>query len=149
MWGSQGATNVAGSRPEAWARRKDKRVLRGAWRDHCFPGPFSWFLHETGLESLKITSARCFFYWNVKGKTRKKRKNTASFVASLGAGVQRDRPYDFSCLSAVSKNHRFRSFFSAMGCHLASKSLLWPAMPVSIKKQEFELRKRIKLFNDF
>ena len=34
--------------------------LRGAWRDHRFPEPFSWFLHETGLESLKITSARCF-----------------------------------------------------------------------------------------
>ena len=28
------------------------------------------------------------FHWNVKGKTRKKWKNTVSFVASLGAGVQ-------------------------------------------------------------
>ena len=28
------------------------------------------------------------FHWNIKGKTRKKRKNTASFVASLGAGVE-------------------------------------------------------------
>ena len=28
VWGSKGATNVAGSRPEAWARRKDKRVSR-------------------------------------------------------------------------------------------------------------------------
>ena len=37
--------------------------------------------------------------------------NTASFVASLSAGV-RERPYNFSCLSAVSKNRRlpFRSF---------------------------------------
>ena len=37
----------------------------------------------------------------------------------------RDRPYNFSCLSAVSKNRRFRSFFSALGCHLARKSLSW------------------------
>ena len=34
----------------------------------------------------------------------------------------RDRPYNFSCLSAVSKNRRFRSFFSALGYHLASKA---------------------------
>ena len=61
--------------------------LWGAWRDHCFPAPFSWFLHETGLGSLNITLAHCF-HWNVKGKTRKRRKNTASFVASSCAGVQ-------------------------------------------------------------
>ena len=61
----------------------------------------------------------------------------------------RDRPYNFSCLSAVSKNRRFRSFFSALGCHLARKSLSWPAMSVSNKKQEFEQRKRIKLFDYF
>ena len=35
----------------------------------------------------------------------------------------RDRPYNFSCLSALSKNGRFRSFFSDLRCHLASKSL--------------------------
>ena len=61
----------------------------------------------------------------------------------------RDRPYNFSCLSAVSKNRRFRSFFSALGYHLARKSLSWPAMSVSNKKEEFEHRKRIKLFDDF
>ena len=46
------------------------------------------FLHETGLQTLKITSARCFSWKCERKKTRKKRKNTASFVASLGAGVQ-------------------------------------------------------------
>ena len=78
------------------------------------------------------------------------RKNTASFVAFLGAGVQ-PRPYNFSCLSALLKNAygRFRRFFSDLACHLASKSLSWPAMPVSNKKQEFERWKRIKLFTDF
>ena len=49
----------------------------------------------------------------------------------------------------MSKNGRFRSFFSALGCHLARKSLSWPAMPVSNKKQEYEQRKRIKTFDDF
>ena len=60
-----------------------------------------------------------------------------------------DQPYNFSCLSAVSKNRRFSSFFSALGCHLARRSFSWPGMQVSNKKQEFEQRKRIKLFDDF
>ena len=132
----------------AWQLLFGRWGLRGAWRDHCFPEPFSWFLHETGLESLKITSARSF-YWNVKGKTRKKRKNTASFAASLGAGVQpRSTVQLFMPVSGVEKR-RFGSFFLASGCHLARKSLLWTAMPVSNKKQEFGQRKRIKLFDDF
>ena len=47
-----------------------------------------------------------------KERLEKKRKNTASFVASLGAvAYSRDRPYNFSCLSAVPKNGRFRRFF--------------------------------------
>ena len=123
-------------------------ALRGAWRDHCFPEPFSWFLHETGLESLKITSARCF-YWNVEGKTRKKRKNTASFVASLGAGVQprSDRTTFHACQRC--RKNAVLAVFLGLGCHLARKSLSWTAMPVSNKRQEFEQRKRIKLFDDF
>ena len=123
--------------------------LRGAWRDHRFPEPFSWFLHETGLESLKITSARCFLL-NVKGKSRKKRKNTAGFVASLGAGVQpRSTVQLFMPVSGVEKPPFSQFFFSALGCHLARKSLSWPAMSLSNKKQEFEQRKQIKLFDDF
>ena len=41
-------------------------------------------------QALKVwrSPLRAVFYWNVKGKTRKKWKNTASFMASLGAGVQ-------------------------------------------------------------
>ena len=57
--------------------------------------------------------------------------------------------YNFFSLSVLLKNRRFRGFFSALVCQLARKSLLWPAMPVSNKKQEFELRKRIKLSDDF
>ena len=68
-------------------------------------------------QALKVwrSPPHAVFYWNVKGKTRKKRKNTANFVVSLGAGAQPCRPYNFSCLSAVSKNRRFRSFFLGFG----------------------------------
>ena len=98
------------------------KKLRGAWRDHRFPEPFSWFLHETGLESLKITTARCFLL-KCQRKVSKKAKEHRWFRGVLGAlAYSRDRPYNFSCLSAVSKNRRFRSFFSALGCHLRGKA---------------------------
>ena len=57
--------------------------LRGAWRDHRFPEPFSWFLHETGLESLKITSARCFLL-KCQRKVSKKAKEHRQFRGVLG-----------------------------------------------------------------
>ena len=38
-----------------------------------------------------------------------------------------DRPYNFSCLSPVSKNRRFRSFFSALGISLVYSSKWRPA----------------------
>ena len=61
-------------------------ILRGVCRDHCFPVPFPWFLQKTGQTWRSPLQA--VFPWNVKRKTRKKRKNTASVVAFLGAGVQ-------------------------------------------------------------
>ena len=97
--------------------------LRGAWRDQCFPAPFSCFLHETGLESLKITSVCCFSL-KCQRKDSKKGEITPPVSWCPWALVYScDRPYNFSCLSAMSKNGRLRSFFSALGCHLASKSL--------------------------
>ena len=88
--------------------------LRGAWRDHRLPEPFSWFLHETDLESLKITSARCFLL-KCQRKVSKKRMNTASFVASLGAGVQpRSTVQLFMPVSGVEKPP-FSQFFLGFG----------------------------------
>ena len=57
--------------------------LSGAWRDCCFPEPFSWFLHETGLENLKITSARCFLL-KCQRKDSKKAKEHRQFCGVLG-----------------------------------------------------------------
>ena len=58
-------------------------TLRGAWRDHCFPEPFSCFLHKTGLESLKITSACCFLL-KCQRKDSKKAKEHRQFRGVLG-----------------------------------------------------------------
>ena len=49
----------------------------------CFPD-----FHTKQALKVWRSPLHAVFYWNVKGKARKKRKNTASFVASLGAGVQ-------------------------------------------------------------
>ena len=52
-----------------------------------------------------------------------------------------DRPYNFSCLSAVSKNRGFAVFSRFWGVIWRGKAFTRPAMPVSNKKQEFERRK--------
>ena len=98
------------------SRTEDRHVhLRGAWRDHRFPEPFSWFLHETGLDSLKITSARFFFIEMSKESLEKSERKPAVSWRPWALAYSRDRPYNFSCLSAVSKNRRFRSFFRLWG----------------------------------
>ena len=79
--------------------------------------PWAIFLIFTRNRPWKSEDHLCmlFFYWNVKGKTRKKRKNTASFVASLGAGVQpRSTLQPFMPISGVEKPP-FSQFFLGFG----------------------------------
>ena len=57
--------------------------FKGSIGDHRFPEPFSWFLHETGLESLKITSARCFLL-KCQRKVSRKAKEHRQFRGVLG-----------------------------------------------------------------
>ena len=129
-----------------------RKVVFWAWRDRCFPEPFSWFLHETGLQSLKITSARCFFIEMSKERIENSERTPPVSWRPWALAYSPDRPYNFhACqLQRCRKNAVLAVFFSqASGCHLARKSLSWTAMPVSNKKQEFEQPKRIKLFDDF
>ena len=82
-------------------------LLRGAWRDCCFPESFSCFLHETGLENLKITSARCFLLDCQRKDSKKSERAPPVSWRPWALAYSRDRPYNFSCLSAVSKKSRF------------------------------------------
>ena len=125
---------------------KINSVLRGAWRDHCFPAPFSRFLQETGLERLKITSARCFSL-KCQRKDSKKVKEQRHFRGVLGRW--RTAAIDCKTFHACQRCRKTAVFAVSSRCHLARKSLSWPAMPVSNKEQAFEQRKRIKLFDDF
>ena len=113
--------------------------------------PWAIFLIFTRNRPWKSEDHLCtlFFIEMSKESLEKSERKPPVSWRPWALAYSRDRPYNFSCLSAVSKNRRFRSFFSALGCHLARKSLSWPAMSVSNKKQEFEQRKRIKLFDDF
>ena len=89
-----------------------------------------------------------FFIEMSKERLEKSERTPSVSWRPWALAYSRDRPYNLSCLSSMSKNGRLCSFSSALGCHLARKSLWWPAMLVSNKKQEFEQRKRIKLFDD-
>ena len=101
----------------AWHELKDR--LRGAWRDHCFPAPFSWFLHETGLESLKITPACCFSL-KCQRKVSKKAKEHRQFCGVLGrwrtAAIDRTTFYASQrCRRAAVFAVFFFFFLSALG----------------------------------
>ena len=89
------------------------------------------------------------FYWNVKGKSRKKRKNTASFVASLGAGVQpRSTVQLFMPVSGVEKPP-FSQFFLCFGVSFGQESLSWPAMSVLTRNKSLSSENESNMFDDF
>ena len=115
--------------------------------------PWAIFLIFTQNRPWKSEDRLCMLFFIEMSKERLEKSERTPPVSwrPWALAYSRDRPYNFSCLSAVSKNGRFRNFFNCkdLGCHLASKSLSWPAKQVSDKKQEFEQRKRIKLFDDF
>ena len=96
-------------------KKKNKNHLRGAWRDRCFPEPFSCFLHETSLESLKIISARCFLL-KCQRKDSKQAKEHLQFRGVFGrwrtAAIRTVQL--FMLVSGVEKPP-FRRFFLGFG----------------------------------
>ena len=76
-----------------------------------------------------------FFIEMSKERLEKSERTPSVSWRPWALAYSRDRPYNLSCLSAMSKNGRLRSFSSALGCYLARKSLWWPTMLVSNKKQ--------------
>ena len=124
-------------------------ALRGAWRDHRFPEPFSWFLHETGLESLKITSARCFSL-KCQRKVSKKAKEHRQFRGVLGrwrtAAI--DRTTCHAC-QRCRETAVFAVFSRLWGVIWRGKAFRDQQCQFRTRNKSFEQRKRIKLFDDF
>ena len=123
--------------------------LKGSVERSLRPSAIFLVFAQNGLESLKITSARCFSLKCQRNHSKKSERTPPLSWRRWALAYSRDRPYNFSCLSAMSKTAVFAVNFLSFGCHLARKSHSSPAMPVSYKKQKFEQRKRIKLFDDF
>ena len=128
-----------------------KAALKGSVERSLLPCAI--FLIFTRNRPWKSEDHLCtlFFIEVSKERLEKSERTPPVLWHPWALAYSRDRPYNFSCLSAMSKNGRLRRFFLALnlGRHLARKSLSWRAMPVSNKKQEFEQRKQIKLFDDF
>ena len=97
--------------------------FKGSVDRSLLPSAISCFLHETGHESLKITSARCFFIEMSKEKLEKSERTPPVSWRPWALAYSRDQPYNFSWLSALSKKSCLRSIFSAFGRRCASKSL--------------------------
>ena len=113
--------------------------------------PSAIFLIFTRNRAWKSEDHLCTLFFIEMSNERLKKSERTPPVSwhPWGLAYSRDRPYNFSWLSAMLKNGRLRSFILGFGCHLESKSLSLPTMPISNKKQEFEQRKRNKLFDDF
>ena len=87
--------------------------------------PWAIFLSFTRNRPWKSEDHLCTLFLIEMSKERLEKSERTPPVSwrPWALAYSRDRPYNFSCLSTVSKNRRFRSFFSALGSHLAKKSL--------------------------
>ena len=79
--------------------------------------PWAIFLIFTWNRPWKSKDHLCtlFFIEMSKESLKKSERTPPVSWRPWAMAYSRDRPYNFSCLSAVSKNRRFRSFFSALG----------------------------------
>ena len=79
--------------------------------------PWAIFLIFTRNRPWKSEDHLCALFFIEMSKERLEKSERTPPVSwrHWALAYSRDRPYNFSCLSAVSKNGRFRSFFSASG----------------------------------
>ena len=137
----QGGRSILGISVQILSVNENLVVLRGAWRDRCFPEPFSCFLHETGLECLKIISAR-WFLLKCQRKDSKKAKEHRQFRGVLGRW--RTAAIDRTTFHACQRRRKtaFSQFFLGFGMSFGEEKPFLTAMPVSNKKQEFKSSKK-------
>ena len=102
--------------------------------------PWAIFLIFTRNRPWKSEDRLCtlffFFYWNVKGKTRKSESTPPVWWRPWALAYSRNRPYNFACLSAVSKNGRFRSFSRLWG-------IIWRGKAFHDQQCQFLTKKRV------
>ena len=120
------------------------KMTKIASRGSCLKGsverslhPSAIFLIFTRKRPWKSEDHFCTLFFIEISKDRLEKSERTPLVSwrPWALAYSRDWPYNLSCLSAMSKNGLLRIFSSALGCYLARKSLWWPAMSVSNKKQ--------------
>ena len=114
--------------------------------------PWAIFLIFTKNRPWKSEDHFCtlFFIEMSKERLEKSERIPPGSWRPWALAYSRDRPYNFSCLSAVWKNRCFRSFFSRLwGVIWRGKAFGDQRCQFLTRKKEFEQRKRLKLFDDF
>ena len=108
--------------------------------------PWAIFVIFTRRRSWKSEDYLCTLFFIEMSKKRLEKSEITPPVSwrPWALAYSPDRPYNFSCLSAVQKKRRFGSFFSAWGWHLSRKSLSWIATPVSYKNMASNAMSRIE-----
>ena len=129
--------NLDWSSVSVWlVSQSDRRLPSVDWyhdRGYHGPGsversllPWAIFLFFRRNRSWKYEDHLCtlFFIEMSKERLEKSKRTPPVSWRPWALAYSPDRPYNFSCMSAVSKNRRFAGFFSALGCHLARKAFL-------------------------
>ena len=113
--------------------------------------PWAIFLIFTRNRPWKSEDHLCtlFFIEMSKESLEKSERTPPVSWRPWALAYSRDRPYNFSCLSAVSKNRRFRSFFSAVGVIWRGKAFRDQQCQFLTRNKSLSSENESKLFDDF
>ena len=109
-----GVTMSGSAKTENRPRWSAGHALRGAWEVIASLSHFPDFYTKQALKVWRSPLHAVFTEMSKERLGKSERTPPGSWRLSALA-YSRDRPYKFSCLSALSKNGRFRSFFSDLG----------------------------------
>ena len=136
-WGLWGTTDSDGMEGQAEKLRLfDQKWLLGSVEGSLLP----WAIFLSFTPNRPWTSKdhlwTLFFIEMSKERLEKSEWTPPVSWRPWALASANDRTTFHACLRCrKTAVYRFRSFFSALGSHLASRSLSWPAMPVSNKNQ--------------
>ena len=97
------------------------------WRNHRFPGPFSWFLQKTDIGNVKISSANLFWFEMSKESREKSERTTPDSWCPWAQACCRWSAVKLSCLSECRKTAILAVISRVMG-------LIWRVKAVNDKQ---------------
>ena len=107
------------TRPSGWHRNGFHKYTQASLKGSVERSLLPWaiFLIFTRNRPWKTEDHLCTLFFIEMSKERLEKSERTPTVSwrPWALAYSRDRPYNFSCLSAVSKNRRFRCFFLCFG----------------------------------